>query len=309
MAKSRVLITGINGFMGRSLADYIGRKCPEWEVYGIDKKGHGSKKFYQLDIRCEKKLKVLLLKIRPQYIFHLAGGTLSEDFEQLLSMHVFSTFTLFKVIKEIKGYSPRIVIPASASEYGSASHRSAPIGEDCLPAPVSLYGFSKMVQTNLSLYFARQGLDVVIARIFNIMGPGVPVNLSVGKFAYQLALIRKKQESPRLNTKSLDVKRDFLDINDVCAYLTVLAVNGSKGEIYNLCRGRSYDMRYLLDKIINISGLRDIKVKEDSGSDSGRNQGDSFGSAKKIRSIANGIKLTPIEKSLKATYEYYLKRI
>lgn len=307
--RNKVLITGINGFIGSSLADYIKRQCPEWEVYGIDNKGDKTKKKYQIDVRRGKELKKFLLKIKPRYIFHLAGEASSIDFEQLLLSNVFSTFTLFKVIKEIERYNPRIVIPSSAAEYGIVSHRNISIKEDCLLEPVSLYGFSKMTQTNLSLFFARQGLDVVIARIFNIIGEGVPVSFSIGRFAYELALIRKKQKLPRLHTKSLDVQRDFLDIHDICAYLVILAVNGRKGEVYNLCRGKSYSIRYLLNKIINISGLRDIEIKEDSRCNGERNHGDSCGSAKKIRSIAKGIKLTPIERSLEAVYKYYLKRI
>jgi len=305
----RVLITGINGFIGHSLAIYIRMKYPEWEVYGIDKKGDKNEKFYHLDVKCENKLKRLLFKIKPRYIFHLAGVTSSEDFECLLSSHVFSAFSLLKVVKEIQGYNPRIVIPSSAAEYGKVSNRKNTITEECIPNPVSLYGFSKMIETNLSLFFARQGLDVVVGRIFNVMGEGTPMNLSIGRFAYELALIRKKQKSSYLSTKGLYAKRDFLDIYDVCAYLTALATNGRKGEIYNICRGKSYSVGSLLNKLIKISGLRGIKVKDDFMCAAERSQGDSFGSAKKIRSIVKGIKLTPIERSLRATYKYYLKII
>jgi len=308
--KSKVLITGINGFIGRNLSDYIRERYPEFEVYGIDKKGNGDRKFCRLDISNEAKLRNFLLKLKPRYIFHFTGESSSADFEALLLSNFFSTFSLFKIIRGIDKYNPRVVIPSSASEYGAApSCRKVITKEDRSPEPVSLYGFSKMIQTNLSLFFARQGSDVVVARIFNIIGKGVPVSFSIGKFAYELALIKKKQKFPQLRTKGLDSKRDFLDIKDICAYLIVLAINGSKGEIYNVCRGRSYSIRSLLKKIINISGVENVKIKEESNRDNERSVGDSFGSAKKIRRIVKGFKLTPINRSLELTYQYYLKRV
>lgn len=298
--KNRVLITGVNGFIGRNLSDHIKMEHAEWDIYGIDRKGDGTKYFYQIDIKCEKKLKKFLIRVKPRYIFHLAGEASFGDFERLLLSNVFSTFVLFKVIKEIKGYKPRIIIPSSAAECGTASQGRV---------PESLYGFSKMVQTDLSLFFARQGLDVVVGRIFNIMGEGVPASFSIGRFAYELALIKKKKKLAQLNTKSLDMKRDFLDIHDICAYLWVLAANGKSGEIYNLCRGRSCVIRSLLSKIISISGLKNVKINIDTCTDGERSRGDSFGSAKKIRSIAKGIKLVSIDRSLKETYKYYLNRV
>ena len=125
--------------------------------------------------------------------------------------------------------------------------------------------------------FAREGMDVVIARIFNVMGRAVTVNLSIGKFAFELASIKKHRKRPVLYTKSLDMKRDFLDINDVCEYLLAIAFCGEQGEIYNICRGKPYKIRGLLNKLIGISGIKDIRIIENKNIPGKDNPAGSYG--------------------------------
>jgi GDP-4-dehydro-6-deoxy-D-mannose reductase len=304
--KTRVLVTGANGFIGRNLCRFIDKRYPDWQVYKVDRRGKGDNKFYRLDIQRENGLRRLLSKTRPRYIFHLAGLTSDLNFKDLFLAHAYSSFCLFRTIKYMKGYDPRVIIPSSAAEYGMISGERSATTEELGPAPSSLYGLSKMIQTDISLFFARQGLDVVIGRLFNVIGEGTPKSLSIGRFAYELARMKNKKRPRRLYAGNLDAKRDFLDIYDVCAYLTALAVNGRKGQVYNVCRGRSFSIRSLLYRMIKVSGLGDISVKEDAGYNSRRSRADSFGSARKIMGIAK-IELTPLDKSLEATYEYYLR--
>ncbi len=307
MKSTNVLITGINGFIGDNLRKYIKAKYPFWHVYGIDKKGNRMRCFFRLDIKNKRKLKSILYKIKPRIIFHLAGAIASKDFNELLFLNVYSTFVLLDTIKEIENYSPRIVIPSSASEYGRVCLSEMPIEESHELNPISIYGFSKMIQTRLSLFFAEKGLDIVVARIFNIMGKGTPIYSSIGKFAYELALIKKKEKKPEINTKNLDSKRDFLDIKDVCKYLIVIALYGKKGEVYNICRGKSYRVRDLLKKLIFISEIKDIKIIEDKEYNKEFDIINSYGSIDKLKKIVKISDLVPIQKSLKDTYLYYYK--
>jgi len=309
MMKSRVLITGINGFIGSNLEEYIKEKYPSWQIYGIDKKGNKPSRFFELDIKNKKELKSILCQIKPVYIYHLAGNVAAKDFKELLLSNVFDTFVLLETIKEIKNYNPRIIIPSSASEYGRVCSTEMPIREDLTLNPLSLYGFSKMMQTNLSLLFVEKGLDIVIARIFNITGKGTPIDFSIGKFAYELALIKKKKKRPIIYTKNLYTERDFLDIRDVGKYLVAVALCGNRGEVYNICRGKSYSIRYLLNRLIKISGIKNIKIIKDKEYDKESNVADSFGSTKKLKKITKRIEFIPIDKSLEDTYFYYLTRV
>lgn len=306
MKDNNVLITGINGFIGDNLKQYIKSRYPSWYIYGIDKKGNGADSF-NVDIRNKKKLKSILCRTKPKYIFHMAGDALSKNFKTLLFSNIYTTFILLKTIQEIEGYRPRVLIPSSASEYGEVPPSCIPIDENCQLNPISVYGFSKMVQTDLSLFFSRKGMDIVVARIFNILGEGTPVSSSIGKFAYELSLIKKKMRKPEIYTKKLDSKRDFMDIRDICKYLVAIAIHGKGGEVYNVCRGRAYKIRDLLTKLIRISGVNDVTVVEDKKSGRSIDIINSCGSARKLKKIVNMPRVIPIEQSLEDTFNYYYK--
>lgn len=308
MDRRSILITGINGFIGSNLEDYIKKKYPFWNVYGIDKKVKETKKKFKLDVQNKNGLKNVLLKIKPRYIFHLAGTTFSKDFIKLFLSNVYTTYILLETIQEINNYLPRIIIPSSAAEYGNVFPSKMPIEEETPLDPTSIYGFSKMMQTEISFMFVKKGLDIVIPRIFNIIGKGVPVNFSMGKFAYELALIRKNKKRPIIYTEDLDSKRDFLDIKNVCEWLSKIALYGKRGEVYNVCRGRSYRIRDLLHKLIKISGVKKIEIVENkkSNRDVIKN---SFGSVEKLKKIVKPFRPISIEKSLRNTYFYYFSEV
>lgn len=308
MDSINILITGINGFVGSSLRRYIKREYPLWKVYGIDKGAEESKSNFRLHIEDKDKLKKLLLRLRPRYIYHMCGNPASKDFKKLLIANVYSTFMLLDTIKEMRNYNPRIIIPSSAAEYGAMS-ASRPLKESELCNPLSFNGFSKALQTELSLMFARGGLDIVIARIFNIIGYATPCSLSIGRFARELALIKKRRKKSVLRTKNLDTRRDFIDINDACKYLALLAIYGKQGEIYNICRGKSYRIRYLLNKLLNISGIKGVRVTEDKECGMETNPTNSVGLNKKLKKLLRESRFIPIDQSLRDTYSYYLSRV
>lgn len=303
MDKTGVLITGINGFIGSNLKNHIKEVKPLWKIYGIDKGIKGSKLEFRLRLEDKRRLKDILLRLKPKYIFHMCGNTTSKDFKELFNSNVYTTFSLLNTIKEINNYSPRLIIPSSAAEYGPMAD-SRPLKETDPLRPVSVYGFSKSLQTQVSLMFVRHGLDVVIARMFNVLGPAVPVNLCIGKFAHELALIKKGKKRPILYTRILDTKRDFLDIQDVCSCLLSIAIRGEAGEVYNVCRGKSYSIKYLLDKIVEISGVKGLKIIEDKKLEK-TDLSDSFGSTHKLKKLISHFKPRPINQSLKSVYAYY----
>ncbi|MFH1772658.1 MAG: NAD-dependent epimerase/dehydratase family protein [Candidatus Omnitrophota bacterium] len=309
MKKKTVLITGINGFIGSSLKEVINKKYPSWNIYGIDRLGNKSNTIFKINVTNKSKLAGIISKEKPDYIFHLAGSTCRDNLKELLRENVVSTFTILEAVKSMDNYNPRIVIPSSAAEYGERQLNNNKFKESYPEKPVTLYGLSKAMQSRLSLLYASGGLNVVVARIFNIFGKGTPVSLSIGRFSRVLALIKKGKVPAVINTKSLDSKRDFLDIYDVCRYLLAVAIFGEKGQVYNICRGKSYKMRYLLRKLINLSGIRNIKVIEDK-KDCKENALDDFvGSSCKINKIIKSNGLISIEQSLRESYRYYLSRI
>jgi len=300
--KKKILITGVNGFIGGALWQFIEKKV-DVDIYGIAvKPRYANKRIFACDLTNERKIFNILAKNKPDYIFHLAGGRI-DDQRKLYEANLLTTQSLFEAIKKIKHYQPRIIIPGTAAEYGRINSHLKLINEGTYPQPVSWYGFVKYMQTSLALMYARNGFNVVIARMFNILGHGTPSTLAIGRFSEEISLIERKVKSAVVCCGNLDGKRDFLDIEDVCSALWALARYGKSGEIYNVCSGKSYAISDLLQKLILKSKVKNIvsKVNKNSLYESF----DVIGSNTNIKKVTNWRPKISIQKSLENTLNYY----
>ena len=258
----RILITGSTGFIGSSLADYIEKNRSLYEVYGIDIRSiRAGKRYFKGDIRDRAFLMKVLKKVRPHYIFHLAGSTDKRDFHELVSANISVTKSLLDAVADTKSFKTRIVIPGSAAEYGHVSQRDMPVREDHPLDPINPYGTSKMYQILLALAYSDRGLDVVVGRVFNILGWATPRDFSIGRFAYEISLIRKGKKKDIIEARGLNSERDFLDIQDVCSALMAIAEKGKKGNIYNICSGKTYGIRKALNYLLDTAGLKKVRIK------------------------------------------------
>jgi len=299
----RILIIGVNGFIGSSLWQFINKNIRKVDIFGIDRKSIcKNKNIFILSLTDQQKTHKILSKIKPHYIFHLAGGRIN-DRDKLYESNFLTTKILFGVIDQIKGYRPRIIIPGTAAEYGEVDSKTKLIKENVVPDPASWYGFVKYMQTSLGLMYARNGFDVVIARMFNILGAGTPSTLAIGKFSEEISLIERKVKSAVVCCGNLDGKRDFLDIEDVCSALWAIAQYGKGGEIYNVCSGRSYTIGDLLQRLILQSKIKNIVSEENKSSL--YKSFDVIGSNSKIKKVTNWKPQISIRKSLENTLNYY----
>jgi GDP-4-dehydro-6-deoxy-D-mannose reductase len=180
------------------------------------------------------------------------------------------------------GSQCRVIVPGSAAEYGRVSAPDLPLRETHLPNPVTAYGVAKVWQTTAVRHFASKGVDCVIGRIFNILGPGIPETLSIGAFATQLRRISAGELEPEILVGNLKPRRDFVDIKDVCSALLALAELGASGEIYNICSGASVSMEQILSALIQRSGV-DVRVTIDERRIKRADIDDIYGSNEKIR--------------------------
>ena len=306
MAK-KVLITGVGGFLGSALWKYFKAKESSYEVFGIDRyKLLSSRQVLSCDLNNKKEVLKIISRVRPDYIFHLSGGRVNVE-KDLLRNNVLATRSLLEVVTGVAHYYPRIIIPGSAAEYGKTPFPTVPVRETTAVRPVSFYGFAKNMQTNLGLMYARAGLDVVVARIFNVCGYGMPQVLSLGRFSRQIALIEKNKRGKVVRTKNLRMRRDFLDVQDVCSAFLKVARKGKSGEIYNVCSGNSYLMGDLLKEFIGYSKIDNIVIKEDGQRIHGVDI--SIGSNAKIKKTTGWKPKIDIGRSLKNTLNYHRELI
>lgn len=253
------------------------------------------------DLRRTKNLNSILSVVKPAIIFHFAGGRLSDD-QATLEANFTTTKDLLDAVKALPApLRPKIIIPGSAAEYGNIKAKGL-ITENCLPKPLGWYGLVKLLQTELSLCYARQGLDVVVVRMFNICGKGTPSSLAIGGFAKQVVAIERGAE-PVIRTKNLDGQRDFVDVEDVCRGLWMIAQQGKNGEIYNLCSAKPASIRDLLNRLLRLARVKNIRVEENKSDASF--SFDVIGANAKLKKAVRWAPRVSLEASLKNTLSSY----
>ncbi len=271
----RVLITGITGFAGSHLAEYILNNKPEVEVYGLvrwrsrlENIQHIINKIHliEADLKDAYSLKKALAKIKPDWIFHLAAQSFVPSSWRLpaetMSINVIGQINLFEAILELK-ISPRIHVAGSSEEYGLVYSNEIPIKESNPLRPLSPYAVSKVAQDLLAYqYFKSYGLDTVRTRGFNHTGPRRGEVFVTSNFAKQIAEIEKGLKEPVIMVGNLEAKRDFTDVRDMVKAYWLCLEKGESGEVYNIGSGKTYQISQILDILLSYSKLN-VKIKKD----------------------------------------------
>ena len=237
MGFKTVVITGANGFLGSALHASLRDFWPGAKLHGLSRS--------DVDLNDRAAIRAVLEKLKPDCIFHMAGSTYSNDWTTLFNGNIATTMNLLEAVRELD-IKTKVVIPGSAAEYGRVTDQTKPISETTPPNPLSAYGAIKAAQTSLAQTYARQGLDVVVGRLFNIFSDSMKKS-AITEFAEQLKRIAKKEQPPELHVGNLDPTRDYVHLSDVCSAFAALATHGRQGEIYNICSGLSFSMREILD--------------------------------------------------------------
>jgi len=271
----RVLITGITGFAGSHLAEYILNNKPGVEVYGLirwrsrlENIQHIINKIHliEADLKDAYSVKKALAKIKPDWIFHLAAQSFVPSSWRLpaetMSINVIGQINLFEAILELK-ISPRIHVAGSSEEYGLVYPNEIPIKETNPLRPLSPYAVSKVAQDLLAFqYFKSYGLDTVRTRGFNHTGPRRGEVFVTSNFAKQIAEIEKGLREPVIMVGNLEAKRDFTDVRDMVKAYWLCLEKGESGEVYNIGSGKTYQISQILDILLSYSKLN-VKIKKD----------------------------------------------
>lgn len=301
--RKKVLITGVNGFIGQAFWRYLKKRRLSFDVFGLDAKlGSIDKNIFICNLSQQQKLKSILSKIAPNYIFHFAGGRMTSK-RKVYESNFLATKYLLETIQKIPTIHPRIIIPGSAAEYGKVPSGKRLVKESDWSKPLNYYGIVKLKQTNLGLRYAQMGFDIIVARIFNILGADTPSTLVVGKFVKEIVAIERGMQANVIHTKNLDGRRDFLDIEDICQALLRIAQYGESGKIYNVCSGSSISIRTLLRKLLFLSKTKNIIIEEKK--EASESSFDVIGSNARLRSETQWSSTISIEKSLKNTLQSY----
>ncbi len=272
----RVLITGITGFAGSHLADYILENHPDVRLYGLvrwrsrmENILHIQEKIelFEADLKDIVSLRKSLAEIKPDRIFHLAAQSFvpfswkcpAETF----AINAIGQINLFEAILSL-GLSPKIQVAGSSEEYGLVNSDEVPMREENPLRPLSPYAVSKVAQDFLAWqYFKSYGLRTVRTRGFNHTGPRRGEVFICSNFAKQIAEIEKKKREPVIFVGNLEAKRDFTDVRDTVRAYWLSLEKGEEGEVYNIGKGKTCSMKEVLDMLLSKSKVH-VKVEVDS---------------------------------------------
>lgn len=238
--KGVVLITGAGGFCAAHLVPRL-RTDFSGPIVGIGRNrapalGAHLDDYQQVDMSAWDTVAAVVGALKPRLIFHLAGS-LSEDADGLIRSNFLGTISLLEAVR-VHAPDARLLIAGSAAEYGAVGAQRLPVTEDHPCRPTTLYGATKYSATLAALaYWRRFGIMVVVARPFNIVGPGMPTRLLLG--AILMRITESVEGEERLvKVGNVDVERDFITVWDVVDGYVRMVQGDHWGQVFNLCSGR-----------------------------------------------------------------------
>jgi GDP-4-dehydro-6-deoxy-D-mannose reductase len=273
----RVLITGITGFVGSYLAEYLLERKSGVEIWGLVRWNSRRDQLGPLedlvrlvvgDLSDASSLIRALQAARPDVVFHLAAAsTVASSWNtpaEVFSVNSVGQIHLFEAMRTLN-IEPTIVIASSAEAYGRVGAAASPLSENAVFEPVSPYGVSKATQDLLAQqYFAAYSLPTIRLRLFNHTGPRRPERFVASGFARQIAEIERGLRPPRILVGDLNAVRDFSDVRDIARAYWLASTHGCPGDAYNVCSGKPVSIRTLLDRLLAFTDEA-VEIQVDPG--------------------------------------------
>ncbi len=265
----KVLITGIGGFAGSHLADYVIANTQS-EVYGILKDLEKDENIRQHNGKinlsfCEisdfQSVFKVIKEIKPDIIFHVAGQAfVPSSFEyaaETFKTNVIGTINIFEAVKACE-INPRIIVVTSGEVYGETFGLPSLHSEQSIPQPVNPYAASKTsVDYVAQTYKKYEGLNIVIARPFNHTGPRQKPNFVCSSIAKQIVEMKKGVKEPILKVGNIKARRDFTDVRDIVrGYWMLSQIDNKTNFIFNLCSGSNFSIEEIIKLFSEISGVQ-----------------------------------------------------
>lgn len=274
MPEDTVLVTGGAGFIGSHLVRLL--VAEGHKVIVLDNFSSGKRENIA-DLETEGKIQVAEWDVTMSEgigkvvkgcgtVFHLAAnpevrlGDPAIHFET----NIRGTFNVLEAMR--KNHGETIVFASSSTVYGDAS--VIPTSETYSPLkPISVYGAAKLAGESLiSAYCASYGLNGVVLRYANVVGPGQ----NHGVIHDFVAKLKENQRELEILGDGSQ-RKSYLHVDDaVAATIQCWKQTGSKNEVYNVGSDDDIDVKRIADIVVQEMGLAGVAYKFTGGIDGGR---------------------------------------
>ncbi len=316
-APPSILITGATGFVGPYLLRALSTlKVPIYATYLISE---GRKtallpndRWIFCDLTNRPAVFDLIRKIRPSFIYHLAGISFVPAAEsnrrKALEVNLGGTLNLLEAVAE-SGISPRLVLISSGEVYGRYREDLGPFREEFPLQPANFYAATKAAAEKLAWPFHQRGeLSLTIFRPFNHIGPGQAPTFVVSDFARQVARIALSLSEPKVFVGDIDVFRDFTDVRDIVRGYRKSYESFAPGGVYNLASGRAVSVREVLETLISFCN-RPVQIVRDPSRYRKAEVKRVEISIERFRAATGWAPHIPLKQTLREVYEYWIEKL
>lgn len=245
----RALISGITGFVGSHLAEYLLANT-DWDIVGMCRwrspldniqslipeiNRGGRVRLVYADLRDNIAVREAVEQANPTHVFHLAAQSYPmTSFTSPLDTLDTNVQGTVRLLDALRKSDAEIHVCSSSEVYGRA--RTIPIAEDAAFHPASPYAVSKIGADLMARHYAEAyGMRIQVTRMGTHTGPRRGDVFMESTFAKQIALAEAGKIEPVIKHGNLDSLRTIADVRDaVRAYHMLLTVNPIPGEVYNI---------------------------------------------------------------------------
>jgi GDP-4-dehydro-6-deoxy-D-mannose reductase len=251
-----LLLTGVGGFVGSRLARLLlahGERVSG--TFFEEAPRAPGVTLYEADLLDAAAMAAAVRAAAPDAVVHLAGlSHVGESWTRMAEYFRVNVLGTENLLAAAAGR--RVVVASSAEVYGVVPESEQPIGEQRQLDPRTPYALTKAAAERLAL-----GRGAVVARCFNLVGPGQSARFALPAFAAQLAAIARGEREAVLRVGNLSARRDFVHVDDGAEAYRLLAERGRPGEIYNLASGRAYSLAEALDRLLAIAAIDGVPAR------------------------------------------------
>jgi GDP-4-dehydro-6-deoxy-D-mannose reductase len=320
----RVLVTGIEGFVGSHCAEYL-LTLPGVEIHGTVLNARQtanidhlkpSLRLHEVDVCDPAAVLQMCDAVRPDRILHLAGQafvpTSIRDPAATFRSNILGGLSVLEAarmnLKE-HGTSPAVIIVSTGEVYGRVEPDRQPITEECPLQPNNPYAASKAsIDLIAQQYRGSFGVDVVVVRPFNHAGARQNPVFVCSDFGKQFAEIAAGKRPPAVQVGHIEARRDFTDVRDVVKAYWLLFERKSRHVVFNISSGHALRIGEIVSMFQEISGVT-VDIIAEPHRFRPYDVPVVVGSAERLKDVTGWSPVIPFRRTLQDVFEYWRKEI